>query len=191
NNEFDFNTLACSGRSNTTIANMTVIGDHRSGTVRGIDATHRPTSGVNFRRGTAGTVLNSIFFQMKTAALKVDDDATWIPHCNAIPAPPALYCPGGLGVTPVTSGSVFVARSQPNPFRNRVDFTFTMPQTGQASVEIYSVDGRHIATLAKGEFVAGEHTMSWNLAKDTPTGVYFYRVLAAGNESTGKITRVD
>src|SRR5262249_20460686 len=33
NNEFDFTTVACSGRSNTTIANMTIVGDRRSGTL--------------------------------------------------------------------------------------------------------------------------------------------------------------
>ena len=185
-NEFDFNATTCSGRSNCTIANMTIIGDKRVGA-----AFPGPTSGVNFRRGTAGTFLNSIVYNMKTAALKVDDDATWQAHCLAPPTPPTVYCPGALGVTPISTGNVFVARGQPNPFHNHVNFSFTLPESGPVSVEIYSADGRHVQTLAKGEMAAGQHTLSWTFDRDTPSGVYFYKVLAGRRESTGKITRVD
>ncbi len=185
-NEFDFNATVCSGRSNCTIANMTIIGDHRVGA-----NFPGPTSGVNFRRGTEGTFINSIVYNMKTAALKIDDDATWQAHCLAPPVGPAVFCPGALGVLPITSGNVFVARSRPNPFRNRVSFSFTLPQAGPVSVELYSADGRHVKTLAKGPMEAGAHSVSWALDQDVPSGVYFYKVLAGNNESTGKITRVD
>src|SRR5262245_61251883 len=124
-NEFDFNATVCSGRSNTAICNMTIVGDKRVGA-----SFPGPTSGVNFRRGTEGTLLNSIIYDMKTAALKVDDDATWEAHCASPPAAPAVYCPGALGVLPVSSGQVFVVRSAPNPFRNQVSFHFTLPRPG-------------------------------------------------------------
>jgi hypothetical protein len=70
----DFDQVRCSGRSNTRIANMTIVGDRRfdDGSVF-----PGPTSGINWRRGTAGTLLNSIVYNMKTAALKIDDDATF------------------------------------------------------------------------------------------------------------------
>src|SRR5262249_31189943 len=160
NNEFDFNTVACSGRSNTTIANMTVIGDKRSGliqdglTVR--DATFGSTFGVNFRRGTEGTVLNSIYWNLKQAGLKIADDATWAVHCAAPPTPPAVFC--GTFTTAVgpaiSTGSVFVASSAPNPFRNHVDVTFSLPQAGHVTVDIYGADGRRVRTLANEDFGA-------------------------------------
>src|SRR5207253_1034617 len=85
NNELNSDATVCSGRSNSSIANMTIIGDHRVGA-----AFPGPTSGVNFRRGTGGSFINSIVYSMKTAALKVDDDATWQAHCLAPPAAPAV-----------------------------------------------------------------------------------------------------
>ena len=185
-NEFDFNATQCAGRSRCVLANFTIIGDKRTGA-----NFPGPTSGVNFRRGTAGTMINSIVYNLKTAALKVDDDATFQAHCAAIPAAPAVFCPGAVGVGPIATGNVFVAASRPNPFRNQVSFTFSLPEAGPVSVEVYAADGRHVSTVAKGQMAAGPHIVSWALDHDTPSGVYFYKVLAGGHESTGKITRVD
>jgi hypothetical protein len=186
-NEFDFNATQCSGRSNTTLANFTIIGDHRSGA-----SFPGPTSGVNFRRGTAGTMINSIIYNMKVAALKVDDDATWEAHCAAPPAVPTLFCSSTTtGVPPLATGSVFVARSAPNPFRNQVSFTFTLPRSGRVLVEVYSADGRRVQTLAEGDMTAGPHSIAWNLDRDTPSGMYFYKVTAGNSQATGKIVRID
>jgi hypothetical protein len=197
NNEFDYTASACTGHSNCIVANMTIIGDKRTGliqdglTVR--DGTFGSTYGVNFRRGTAGTCVNSIFWNQKFAGLKVDDDITWQYHCAAPPAVPSVHCGFTTAVGPdvITTGDVFVARSAPNPFSDQVAVSFELPKGGPVSVEIYSADGRHIETLAKGQMAAGPHTLSWKLSKDVPTGVYFYRVNAGSSESSGKMVRVD
>ena len=187
NNEFGFDQLQCAGRSNTTLANVTFVGDRRFGA-----NFPGPTSGVNLRRGTAGTVLNSIVYNFKTAALKIDDNATFQAHCAAPPVVAAVYCvTGAVGVGPLTSGRVFVANSLPNPFRNQVLFNFTLPESGPVAIEIYSADGRHVDTVAKGEMTAGTHSVTWAIDKKTPSGVYFYKVVAGNQQSTGKITRID
>ena len=187
NNEFGFDQVQCAGRSNITIANATFIGDKRVGAIY-----PGATQGAQLRRGTGYTILNSIVYNFKSAGIAISDDATWQAHCVAPPAAPAVFCiPTSTGVAPIDEGNVFVARSQPNPFRNQVSFAFTLPQAGPVSVEIYSADGRHVQTVAKGEMPAGQHRLTWKIEKDTPSGVYFYRVLAAGSTSTGKITRVD
>ena len=90
-----------------------------------------------------------------------------------------------------TTGNVFVAASAPNPFRDRVSFSFTLPQSGTVSVEIFAADGRHVRTLAQGEMEAGPHNLTWAVGRDTPAGMYFYRVVAGDNRSTGKLTRVN
>jgi len=186
-NEFDFNATVCSGRSNTTIANMTAIGDHRVGA-----SFPGPAAGVNFRRGTEGTVLNSIFFNFKTGTLKIDDDATWQAHCLAPPAAPTVFCPGALGVAqPISDGRVFVARSAPNPFHSAVSFSFELPKAGNVAVQVYSADGRLVSTLHNGQMEAGQHSITWNVDKATPSGMYFYKVVANGNESSGKIARIN
>ena len=61
----------------------------------------------------------------------------------------------------------------------------------EARVEIFSASGRLVATLADGLMAAGDHTLNWNVTRDTPSGVYFYKVIAGGAESTGKLVRVD
>jgi hypothetical protein len=186
-NEFDFNATQCAGRSNCTLANFTIIGDRRVGA-----AFPGPTSGVNWRRGTAGTMINSLIYNFKTSALKVDDDATWQAHCSAPPAGPAVYCPGALSVNPITSGSVFVANSAPNPFSNRVAIHFTLPQASPVQVHVFAADGRLVKTLEDGASLnAGPHTLTWELDRGTPAGMYFYRVMAGNQQTTGKLVRID
>jgi len=179
--------LACSGRSNTVVSNFTIVGDKRSGTLfPGV------TSGVNFRLGTAGTFINSIVYNMKTAALKIDDQTTFEAHCAAPPAAPTVFCSATTAaVGSAVDGQVFVANSLPNPFRNATTLSFTLPQSGPVSVEIYSADGRLVDTLAKGELPAGRHSLVWSASKRAPSGMYFYKVVAGEQRSTGKITRID
>jgi hypothetical protein len=186
-NEFNYNEVQCSGRSNCTLANFTIVGDKRIGA-----NFPGPAAGVNFRRGTGGTLINSIITNFKSGAFKIDDDATYEAHCVAAPAAPAVYCPGALGVNPITSGRVFVANSAPNPFRNQVAIHFTLPQASPVQVEIYSADGRLVKTLENGsELAAGTHTMTWDMDRGAAAGVYFYRVMAGSERATGKLVRIN
>jgi hypothetical protein len=184
-----YDNTTCSGRAWGQVANFTFIGDPRNTEV-GVNEYPGCTSAVNLRRGTRGTVINSIAYNYKTAALKVDDDQTWQAHCSAPPAAPLAYCGFASGVE-VTNGRVFVANGAPNPFRSHVAIHFTLPQSGRVRVEIYAADGRRVDTLLDDELAAGSHSVTWSVGKSAPSGVYFYRVLAGGAESTGRITRVD
>ena len=179
--------LACSGRSNTTVSNFTIVGDKRSGTLfPGV------TSGVNFRVGTAGTFINSIVYNMKTAALRIDDQATFEAHCAAPPTAPSVFCSATTaGIGSGIDGQLFLASSLPNPFRAATTLSFTLPTAGPVSVEIYSADGRLVDTLAKGELPAGRHSLVWSASKRAPSGMYFYKVIAGERQTSGKITRID
>lgn len=185
-NEFDFNATQCAGRSNCWLANFTIVGDKRTGA-----AFPGPAAGVNWRRGTGGTMVNSIICNFKSSALKIDDNATWDAHCSSGVVGPAVYCPGALGVGPTASGRVFVANSAPNPFRNKVNVNFTLPQAADVQVDVFSADGRRVATLGDGPMAAGRHTLVWEIDRGTPAGMYFYRVRAGQDHSTGKLVRVD
>ena len=86
---------------------------------------------------------------------------------------------------------VFISSSIPNPARMSVKFNFTLSEAGPVSVEVFSADGRLVETVAKGEMTAGPQSIAWNLGRDTPSGMYFYRVVAGKDKSTGKFVRVD
>jgi hypothetical protein len=111
-----FDQLVCAGRSRGQLVNATFIGDQRRD-----DGTFfpGPVTGIHWRRGTSGLLLNSIVSEFKAAALFVEHDATWSAHCAAIPADGVVFCPGAVGVDPsLATGNVFLAQSAPNPFRN-------------------------------------------------------------------------
>lgn len=186
NNEFNFNEVQCAGRSNIVMANATLVGDKRVG------ATYPgAVQGAELRRGTGYTILNSIIFNFKSNGIRVSDDATWQAQCVAPPVGPTQFCPGALSANPISSGNVFVASSMPNPARKSVNIAFTLPESGPVEVEVFSADGRHVTTLARGDMAAGPQSITWNLGRETPSGVYFYRVVAGKQTTTGKIVRVD
>jgi hypothetical protein len=187
NNEFDNTAILCSGRSNPTLSNFTLVGDRRSGPdYPGV------TFGVNLRRGTAGYMVNSIITEFKSQALRIDDYFTWVAHClPGLPSPPGLQCDGATVGAPLGEGRMFVSSGYPNPFSSQVAIRFALPKTGPARVDIYSADGRRVATLADGLMAAGEHTLNWRVDRGTPSGVYFYKVVSGDTESAGRLVRVD
>jgi hypothetical protein len=186
-----FTQTQCSGQANPIVANFTLVGDRRLDPPPPAPQQFPgPVAGINWRRMTAGTFINSIIYNFKTGALKVDDDVTWTTHCAATPAAPAVWCPATTGV-PIASGTVFVSRSAPNPFHSRVTFSYTLSEPGRAQIEIFTADGRRVTTLVDGDESVGPHLITWNVGPATPSGVFFYRVLAGGARSTGKITRVN
>lgn len=183
NNEFDHNQTQCSGYSHPIVANFTFIGDKRSG-----PNFPGPSSAVNYRRGTAYEVMNSICYNFKTAALRIDDNNTWEHHCAALPTAPSPCVNVGV---PISAGRAFITFGAPNPFRNHVSFNFALPQEGPVRVEIFSPAGQRVATLSPGTMPAGPQTLRWDVDRTTPAGVYFYKVFAAGAASSGKVVRVD
>jgi hypothetical protein len=70
----------------------------------------------------------------------------------------------------------------PNPSRSGVHFRIGLPKDQDVRLEIYSVDGRRLATLADGNFAAGWHTLSWQANRgdqQVASGIYFARMTAA------------
>ncbi|UCG53364.1 MAG: M28 family peptidase [Candidatus Latescibacterota bacterium] len=69
----------------------------------------------------------------------------------------------------------------PNPFNPETVIRFTIPEPGgKATLRVYDVTGRAVATLIRGERVSGTRAVRWNgtndAGYDVPTGVYFYRL---------------
>jgi hypothetical protein len=51
---------------------------------------------------------------------------------------------------------------------------------------VFDVLGREVSTLVNEGKAPGEYEVQWN-ARDMPSGVYFYRLIAGGNVQTRKM----
>jgi hypothetical protein len=65
----------------------------------------------------------------------------------------------------------------PNPFNPTTTIQFNLPSRVRATLKIYDLQGRDVATLVDEERPAGSFSVAWN-AKDLPSGIYFYRLTA-------------
>ncbi len=79
----------------------------------------------------------------------------------------------------------------PNPFSGATRISFTLPQSTHVSIEVYDTLGRRVANLHDGLLNAGTHDIAWQTStssKTLPSGLYFYRVVAGQEQSTGSMT---
>jgi hypothetical protein len=185
NNEFVFDADCANvgggfhGRSNPIVANATIVGDPRPGLPGGAGG-----EGIQLRRGTQGTILNSIIMGFKDRGYDLDDDATFNAACaGGFPATTIHPCTG-VSVTPRGDAAGLSVNFAPNPFRDRTVIEYSLPQQGRVTLRIYNVAGQVVRTLVDGEVPAGDHRVDF-AAKSLPSGVY-YASLRTGQ---GQISR--
>ena len=79
-------------------------------------------------------------------------------------------------------------QNYPNPFNPSTTIRFTMPSSGNASLVIYDILGRRVATLfSNREFSAGTQLVEFN-ASELASGVYLYRLATDSGIQTRKMT---
>ena len=83
--------------------------------------------------------------------------------------------------------AVTLSQNYPNPFNPSTQIGFTLPESGEVSLAVYTVSGQKVAELAKGTMKAGTHSVSFNAAH-LPSGVYLYKLQAAGQQMVKKMT---
>ena len=93
------------------------------------------------------------------------------------------------------SPSVVRLSAFPNPFRESVAVSFTLPQpVAEAILQVHDVRGRRIRTLHLGAQDPGIHRIVWDGLEErgTPTapGIYFVRLLGCGAPQGARIVRV-
>ncbi|MCB9358225.1 MAG: T9SS type A sorting domain-containing protein [Calditrichaeota bacterium] len=74
----------------------------------------------------------------------------------------------------------------PNPFNPVTQLRFSLPRAAHANLILFDVTGRQVATLADGEFNAGQHELFWN-AEAFASGTYFARLETADITHTQKL----
>ena len=94
-------------------------------------------------------------------------------------------------VTPRTFATAF-APAMPNPFNQRTTFRFSLAKSARADLQVFSVDGRLVRTLANGVREAGEYQVEWKGTDDSGrplnAGVYYVRLVTPQLKQTRVVT---
>jgi hypothetical protein len=79
----------------------------------------------------------------------------------------------GVQSQPVFPNNAVLHQNYPNPFNPVTTISVELPESGYASLKIYDVIGREIASLIDTQLEAGQYHYTWN-ANGNSSGVYFY-----------------
>jgi hypothetical protein len=82
-----------------------------------------------------------------------------------------------------------LGQNYPNPFNPNTTISFTMPETGVASLKVFDLAGREVASLVNGLTSRGNHNVVFD-ASGLTSGVYFYTFEGAGVTDTRKMVLV-
>jgi len=79
----------------------------------------------------------------------------------------------------------------PNPATTSAAIPFSLANAGTASIQVFDLSGRTVATPASGNFSAGQHTVNWNLTSSDgaplPNGFYSVVITAGSAVMTERI----
>lgn len=102
------------------------------------------------------------------------------------------------GVEPVSSVPVSARASlskiYPNPFNPNTTIEFSVPKAGPASVRIFDLQGKQVATLVNESLGAGVYRVRWTGKADDgrslSSGVYFAQVVSAHSRDSARLMMV-
>ena len=79
-----------------------------------------------------------------------------------------------------------LSQNYPNPFNPSTNITYTLAQAGMVRIDVYSVDGRLVATVINGYRTAGNHAFTFDASR-LSSGVYLYRLQTQSTVLTRKM----
>jgi hypothetical protein len=101
--------------------------------------------------------------------------------------PPRIDCDGWLALVsseePDAPARFLLAQNYPNPFNAGTTIRYVLLDRGDVKIDIFNIAGQRVATLGEGIREAGTHALRWD-ASGMPSGIYFYRLRAAGSSAS-------
>jgi hypothetical protein len=82
-----------------------------------------------------------------------------------------------------------IASVYPNPFNATTRIDFDLHQQTHATLKVFDLLGREVATLADRRMAAGRHTVSFH-GGELASGIYFVKLESDGISSVRKIALV-
>lgn len=93
-----------------------------------------------------------------------------------------------------TIAGVRLHAPSPNPFRRSTTVRYTLDREAPVTIDIVDVSGRLRAHLDEGVRPAGGHTALWDgrdsERREVPAGIYYLRLHAGGEVTSGRVLRV-
>ena len=129
----------------------------------------------------SGTRLHDVLDAVREIRLEEELPIVLFTYSNPVAAPSSP--PSASGLAQLTC--------RPNPATDGTVLRFSMESAGPATLAIFSIDGRRVATLLDGPMGAGRHQIDWagrdDLGREVQPGVYFVRLLHDGLVATAKV----
>ncbi|MBN1291100.1 MAG: T9SS type A sorting domain-containing protein [Candidatus Latescibacteria bacterium] len=80
-----------------------------------------------------------------------------------------------------------LAQNSPNPFNPATTISFTIPEAGIVTIDIFNIAGQKVDTIGNEFMNAGSYSVTWD-ASDFSAGVYFSIVKSGNHSKTMKMT---
>jgi hypothetical protein len=129
---------------------------------------------------------SSSFYFTKLLTLG-DEPFVWESTCTGEPFPGEEAIPTGAGSSLPSAFSL--GEATPNPFNPTTAISYRLSASSRVSLKVYDVSGRLSATLVNGLQEAGSHEVAFD-GTGLASGMYLYRLEAAGQAATGKMMLV-
>ncbi|MFI5264687.1 MAG: T9SS type A sorting domain-containing protein, partial [Candidatus Kapaibacterium sp.] len=94
--------------------------------------------------------------------------------------------PAAVKENPTQEPKIIIEGNYPNPFNGSTTITYHLPSSGFTTAEIFTIEGKHLTTLANEFQSSGEHSLIFDAA-GFASGTYFVRVSSGGQSESGEI----
>ena len=95
---------------------------------------------------------------------------------------------------PPSPPSARIVGNHPNPFNPSTTIAFALEQEQGVTISVFDVEGRRIATIARGHFEPGFHTVKWagkdDAGRTVPSGTYLVQMETDDGAQAKKISLV-
>ena len=84
-----------------------------------------------------------------------------------------------------------LGQNYPNPFNPSTTINFSLPEAGTVVLQVYTISGELVASLAQGEYPAGNFRVTWTgtdkSGAQVASGMYLYRIQSGSFTSVKKM----
>jgi hypothetical protein len=80
-------------------------------------------------------------------------------------------------------------QNYPNPFNPTSTIQFTLPESGNVRLDVFTITGQLVSTLVNSRMSSGNHAVTFD-GSNLASGVYIYRIMTGNNVKTKRMTLI-